>query len=180
MLSCCVSRNCSALLILGPTPNATRKRRRTPRHPSCEFPLFQVLFQNVNAPDRLSCWLRCSNGLVDSFQTHGLRAHQQLSLPSAGWAVTAAEPGAVSEAASGASTAPAEGSSSKGSHICFSECFWWSYLLFASLTRCYFPSYRPFLLKGRTHCSAQTIVSHPRRTAAKRSFLRLITNWMTP
>lgn len=70
--------------------------------------MFSVLFQNVNRSCRLSR-LRCANQTADYFQAHGVRAHQQLSLPSAGWAAAATEPGAVSEAAAGAPAAPAEG-----------------------------------------------------------------------
>lgn len=113
MLSSCASRNFSGLLILGPTRNAVTNQRRTPHRLSCGFTLFQA----VNGPDGLGC-LHCSNLNADSLQAHGFRAHQQLSLPSAGRAVAATEPGAVSEAASGA---PAEGSYSKCSHIWISE-----------------------------------------------------------
>lgn len=68
MLLRCVSRSCSALLILGPTPNATRKQRRTPRHLSCEFPLFRVLFQDVDEPGRLSCCSSVLMGLLTPFR----------------------------------------------------------------------------------------------------------------
>lgn len=112
------SRNFWVLSILVMILNAAKSLRRTPRHLKCEFSLFHdqaVIsdYSQVNGdPDTFHFvnHLHYSNQAADHFQAHGVRANEQLPLPSAGWAVTTAEPGAVSEAAFRAPAAPTEGS----------------------------------------------------------------------
>lgn len=54
-------------------------------------------------------YVSCSNRTASHFQSHGVRAYQQLPVPPVGRAVTAAESGAVSEAAFRAPAAPTKG-----------------------------------------------------------------------
>lgn len=98
------------LLILGMTLSAVKNLKRTRHHLNCEFTVFQDQYNtNLIVIQRHFTVSTAFTDLIDLFQAHGVGAHQQLALPSAGRAATATEPGTVSEAAFRAPAAPTEG-----------------------------------------------------------------------